>query len=258
MTKPTAAPSGRSVRDRRELRPATERSGLTCGYNCLFVSTVDGMAVVDTGLGASFLGYGEYIEPLVGQLADGMAGAGLSRSELAAVIFTHLHQDHSRGAIWSGEPTFPVADAYAHVAEVAYWSGPIEQESALPHSAAARETIRLYGERLRSFEHHDEILPGVRALPATGHTPGHSAILLESAGERLLCVGDTFYDPLQVTNPGWATPWDLDHPASVATRRRILAWAADEQVLLHAYHLPFPGLGRVRRTATSYTWEPIR
>ncbi|MDX3003504.1 MBL fold metallo-hydrolase [Kribbella solani] len=225
----------------------------------MFVSTVDGMAVVDTGLGASFLGYGEYIEPLVGQLADGMAGAGLSRSELAAVIFTHLHQDHSRGAIWSGEPTFPVADAYAHVAEVAYWSGPIEQESALPHSAAARETIRLYGERLRrSFEHHDEILPGVRALPATGHTPGHSAILLESAGERLLCVGDTFYDPLQVTNPGWATPWDLDHPASVATRRRILAWAADEQVLLHAYHLPFPGLGRVRRTATSYTWEPIR
>lgn len=233
------------------------RSTLTCGYNCLFVSTPDGMAVVDTGLGASFLGYGEYIEPLVGQLEGGMTNAGLSRSELAAVVFTHLHQDHSRGAIWSGDVRFPVATAFAHVSEVAFWSGSVDLPSAQPHLEAARETIRLYCEKLRPFEYDTEILPGVRALAAPGHTPGHSAIMLQSRGERLLCVGDTFYDPLQLTNPTWATAWDLDAAASIASRRHLLERAADEHILIHAYHLPFPGLGHVERRGTAFTWHPI-
>jgi glyoxylase-like metal-dependent hydrolase (beta-lactamase superfamily II) len=244
-----------------ELQAAVAREGrstLTCGYNCLFVRTSDGLAVVDTGLGASFLGYGEYIEPLVGKLEDGMAGAGFSRSDLAAVVFTHLHQDHSRGAIWSGELTFPTADAFAHASEVAFWSGPADLPSAKPHVEAAREAIRQFGARLRPFEHNTELLPGVHAVAAGGHTPGHTALLLESSGERLLCVGDTFYDPLQLTHPDWATPWDLDRSISVATRRRILEWAADERLLVHAYHLPFPGLGRIDRHGASFTWQPVR
>lgn len=241
-----------------ELRSACgARSTLTCGYNCLFVSTPDGMAVVDTGLGASFLGYGEYIEPLVGRLGDGMTAAGLTRSNLAAVVFTHLHQDHSRGAIWSGELTFPAATAFAHAAEVAFWSGSVDLPSARPHLESARECIRLFGERLQPFEYDTELLPGVQAVAAPGHTPGHSAILLQSRGERLLCVGDTFYDPLQLENPTWATPWDLDAPRSVSTRRQLLERAADERILIHAYHLPFPGLGHVERRGTTFTWHPV-
>lgn len=244
-----------------ELRSAATREGrstLVCGYNCLFVNTPDGIAVVDTGLGASFFGYGKYIEPLVGQLEVGMNDAGLSRSNLAAVVFTHLHQDHSRGAVWSGEPRFPAAVAFAHAAEVAFWSGQIDVPSAQPHIEAARETMRLYGEKLRPFEDGAEVLPGVHAVLAGGHTPGHSAILLQSRGEGLLCVGDTFYDPLQLTHPDWATPWDMDQSVSIASRRAILARAADEHLLVHAYHLPFPGLGHVERTATAFSWHPIR
>ncbi|MER7244429.1 hypothetical protein [Kribbella sp. NPDC000426] len=150
------------------------------------------MAVVDTGLGASFFGYGECIEPLVGQLEVGMTGAGFSRSNLAAVVFTCT-----------------------------------------------------------------ELLPGVHAVLSRGHTPGHSAVLLQSRGERLLCVGDTFYDPLQLTHPDWATPWDLDQEVSIASRRAILARAADEHLLIHAYHLPFPGLGHVERTAAAFSWHPV-
>jgi len=55
---------------------------------------------------------------LGGQLAE--AGA----TELSAVLFTHLHQDHARGATWSGELTFPGATGFAHAAEVAFWSAP--------------------------------------------------------------------------------------------------------------------------------------
>lgn len=245
-----------------ELRSALAAEGrhrttLSCGYNCVLVQTSNGHAVIDSGLGARFLGYGPSIEPLVGRLGDGLASAGAPAAELAAVVFTHLHQDHCRGAIWSGELTFPRATGFAHAAEVAFWSG-TEAASVTDHEhlQSAREAIRLFGEHLRPFGPDAEILPGVRIVDAAGHTPGHSAVLLESGGERLLCVGDLFYDQLQLSHPGWCTPWDHDIARAVRTRRALLDRAAGERLLVHAYHMPFPGLGTITRHGDAYQWRP--
>jgi len=239
----------------------TGRTTLACGYNCVLARTQDGYAVVDTGLGARFLGYGAGIEPLVGRLGERLATAGTTAGQLAAVVFTHLHQDHSRGATWSGGLTFPGATGFAHAAEVAFWSGAgrsAADSALLPreHLESAREAIRLIGDRLRAFEHDAEILPGVRTVDAAGHTPGHTAIMLESLGERLLCVGDLFYDPLQLSHPDWCTPWDHDAARARGSRRRLLDLAADERLLVHAYHMPFPGLGTISRERGAYTWTP--
>jgi glyoxylase-like metal-dependent hydrolase (beta-lactamase superfamily II) len=246
-----------------ELRAALAAEGrkttVSCGYNCVLVQTSSGHAVIDTGLGGRFLGYGPPIEPLVGKLGSGLASAGAPAAQLAAVVFTHLHQDHCRGAIWSGELTFPQASGFAHAAEVAFWSGAQAAAGTTDeHLASAREAIRLFGDRLRLFEDDAEILPGVRIVDAAGHTPGHTAVLLESAGERLLCVGDLFYDPLQLSHPGWCTPWDHDTPWAVRTRRRLLDRAAGEHLLIQAYHMPFPGLGTITRHGDAYSWEPLR
>jgi glyoxylase-like metal-dependent hydrolase (beta-lactamase superfamily II) len=234
------------------------RSALACGYNCLLVQTPAGHALIDTGLGARFLGYGPRIEPLVGRLAERLAVAGASASQVAAVVFTHLHQDHCRGAGWSGRLTFPEATGFAHDAEVAFWSDPARSTGDDEHRESARDAIRLFGTRLRAFEHDGEILPGVRTVDAAGHTPGHTAILLESRGERLLCVGDCFYDQLQLAHPTWCTPWDHDTERAILSRRRILDRAADENLLVHAYHMPFPGLGFVARHGDAYEWAPLR
>lgn len=234
-----------------------DRTTLACGYNCVLVQTPDGHAVIDTGLGARFLGYGPRIEPLVGKLGAGLASAGTPAAQPAAVIFTHLHQDHCRGATWSGELTFPGAAGFAHAAELAFWSGGADS-AAQEHLASAREAIMEFGERMRPFDDDAEILPGVRAVGAAGHTPGHTAILLESQGERLLCTGDLFYDELQLSHPAWGTPWDHDTAGAAASRRRLLGRAADERLLVHAYHLPFPGLGRVSREHGGYAWTPLQ
>jgi glyoxylase-like metal-dependent hydrolase (beta-lactamase superfamily II) len=235
------------------------RTTLSCGYNCLLVETADGHAVIDTGLGARFLGYGPRVEPLVGLLGSGLVSAGVPVADLAAVVFTHLHQDHCRGATWSGNLTFPQASAYAHAAEIAFWSSAAaEAAAAEEHLDSAREAINLFGDRLRPFDHDTEILPGIHVVDAAGHTPGHSAILLQSNGEQLLCVGDLFYDDLQLSHPQWCTPWDHDTAGAVRARRRLLARAADEHLLVHTYHMPFPGLGTITRQADAYRWEPLR
>jgi glyoxylase-like metal-dependent hydrolase (beta-lactamase superfamily II) len=151
----------------RELRAAVAAEGqgrtmLSCGYNCLLVETPDGPAVIDTGLGPRFGGYSPRIEPLVGRLGGRLAEAGAA--ELAAVLFTHLHQDHARGATWSGKLTFPSATGFAHAAEVAFWSASGRSAEDEPpgddeHRAAALEAIRLFGDRLRPFGSGDEVLP---------------------------------------------------------------------------------------------------
>jgi glyoxylase-like metal-dependent hydrolase (beta-lactamase superfamily II) len=84
-----------------------------------------------------------------------------------------------------------------------------------------------------------------------------SAVLLHSNGEQLLCVGDLFYDPLQLSHPQWPTPWDHDTARAVRARRRLLDRAADEHLLIHAYHIPFPGLGTIFRHGDAYSWQPL-
>ncbi|GGT21574.1 hypothetical protein GCM10010176_077570 [Nonomuraea spiralis] len=244
-----------------ELRAAEQheehgRTTLACGYNCLCVETSAGLAVIDTGLGRNFLGYGPDISPLVGQLGAGLRALGFTAADPAAVVLTHLHEDHARGAVWSGRPTFPEATAFAHSAEIAYWSDAASQAPG-EQRGPAQEAIRLFGERLRPVEYDTEILPHVHTVNAAGHTPGHMAVLLKSGRERLLCVGDSFYDRLQLSHPEWRTPWDLDGERSVRSRRRILERAAAEHLPVHAYHMPFPGLGLVERQGSAFRWKPI-
>ncbi|QYC41460.1 hypothetical protein Nocox_19255 [Nonomuraea coxensis DSM 45129] len=59
-------------------------------------------------------------------------------------------------------------------------------------------------------------------------------------------------------HPSWRTPWDGDAARSVRSRHRLLALAAAENLLVHAYHLPFPGLGRVAGHGGTFRWRPER
>jgi glyoxylase-like metal-dependent hydrolase (beta-lactamase superfamily II) len=145
---------------------------------------------------------------------------------------------------------------------VAFWlpSGTAAETGAgaSEHQESAREAIRLLGERLRVFDDDGEILPGIRTVGAAGHTPGHTAVMLHSGAERLICVGDLFYDPLQLSHPQWCTPWDHDSALAIRSRRRLLDFAADEALPVHAYHMPSPGLGTVTRHGDAYAWTPLR
>ena len=53
-----------------------------------------------------------------------------------------------------------------------------------------------------------------------------------------------------VDNPDISLRFDSDAPAAAATRRKLLEDAAPD-------HLPFPGLGHVRKDGRAYTWVPV-
>lgn len=228
-----------------------DRDGLALGYNCLCVETKNGTALIDAGLGKNFLGYGPDIGSQVGKLGDALTVAGIEKRDISTVILTHLHQDHVRGAIWSGEMIFPNAKHLVTAAEAAYWEVTEEQSD---HVSVARDALAIIDEQFERIEYDTEIVPGIRTIAAAGHTPGHMALMLSSKGEQLLCMGDSFYDPIQLRRPEWWTRYDLDPHQSVVSRNRLAAWAADEGFRVHAYHMPFPGIGQIVRGGQAFKW----
>jgi len=82
-------------------------------------------------------------------------------------------------------------------------------------------------------------------------------VAVASEGQQLLWSGDAFLHPVNISHPEWYAAFDWRPEQAIATRHRLLARAADEGMLLHAAHFPWPGLGRVRRTDAGFRWEPI-
>ncbi|WP_153144589.1 MBL fold metallo-hydrolase [Dechloromonas sp. H13] len=97
-----------------------------------------------------------------------------------------------------------------------------------------------------------------RSVAANGHTPGHSAYLIGSDDDKLLIWGDLVHNhAVQFARPQVAIEFDNDRKAAVATRQKIFARAAKERLLVGGMHLPFPGIGHVRKEAKGYSWVPI-
>jgi glyoxylase-like metal-dependent hydrolase (beta-lactamase superfamily II) len=76
--------------------------------------------------------------------------------------------------------------------------------------------------------------------------------------QTVLFWGDTIHShAVQLRRPDVAMAADSDEPRAVDSRRRILDLASSNRWWVGAAHLPFPGLGHVRRDQDQYTWVPV-
>ena len=120
----------------------------------------------------------------------------------------------------------------------------------------AREQMAPYRDRMRTFR-QGEVLPGVTAIPCHGHTPGHTAYLVESGGRQLLVWGDMVHIPeVQIPRPEVTIDFDTDPQAAAASRRRIFDMAASERLLVTGMHLHFPGFGHLTRRGDGFAFTP--
>jgi glyoxylase-like metal-dependent hydrolase (beta-lactamase superfamily II) len=226
--------------------------------NNLLVRTGDQLVLVDTGFGA--------YSPETGKLLPALAAAGFAPEDIDVVLLTHLHADHFAGALDAdGEPVFPRARYLIDRSEYAFWSDEPDLAE-LPLPDAFKQTFRQgakgvltgLGGKIEQIEPGTEIAPGITVLAAAGHTPGHLAVELGSGGETLLHVVDAAADPvLGLQHPDWFIAPDLWPAQALATRRALFDRAAEERLLVLAYHFAFPGLGHVTADGDDWLWEPI-
>jgi len=226
----------------------------TSPYTCLLVEAAGHLVLVDTGAGG--------LAPSTGRLIHNLKAAGIEPDDIDTVILTHAHPDHIGGNIDSeGKLTFPNARYVMWKEEWAFWTS---EEAALKldeHAKImlpfAQRNLPPIRDRLELVDHETEILPGVRAVAAPGHTPGHMAVAISSGRQQLLCISDTVLHPVHLEQPEWYAVVDFAPEQVVSTRRRILNEAAIGKALVLAFHFPFPGLGHVIRKGTGWRWQPI-
>ena len=197
----------------------------------------DQIVLVDTGHGNAS-----------SQLVNGLTKVGIAPETVTLVLLTHLHSDHIGGLVKDDKMAFPHAKVMLSKPERDFWYSE-EGMAAFPARKAgfesARRILNLYGDKVSTYAFGDTIIPSIVALDSTGHTPGQTCFLLESAGQKLVFWGDLVHAAaLQFPRPELNASFDMD-PSAAATRKRYMEQAAAEKLPVAGAHLPFPGISRV-------------
>jgi glyoxylase-like metal-dependent hydrolase (beta-lactamase superfamily II) len=102
-----------------------------------------------------------------------------------------------------------------------------------------------------------EILGGITSVEAFGHTPGHMAYRLDSAGQSLLLAADfANHYVWSLAHPDWEVKFDMDKAQAAATRRRLLDMLAADQMPFIGYHMPWPAVGYVVPMGDGFSYVP--
>ncbi len=227
--------------------------------NAYLINTGKNLVLVDTGAAKLF-------GPSLGNIAANLKAAGYSLEQVDTVVLTHLHADHMGGLNDAGsQPIFPKARILAAQEDNDFWLSEkvaaAAPEGMQPFFKLSRDSAAPYLAKGQwaTFAAGSELVPGIRAVKANGHTPGHTAFAVESKGQKLLIWGDLVHaHAVQFAKPGVSIEFDVDQKQAIATRKAIMKEAAASKVLVGGMHLPFPGLGHVRAEGKgSYAWVPV-
>ena len=230
---------------------------VTVPFNPTLVNIGNKLVLIDTGNGP---GAG----PAVGQLFANLRAAGVTPEQIDVVLLSHLHPDHTNGLRRADNSiAFPNATILAPETDWAFWMSDDNMARAddpvtRNYFANTRKVLSGLDERIGRFRWNTEVAPGITALGAPGHTPGHTAFAVQSGSARLLVQSDVTNIPeFFLRNPDWHVMYDHDPDEAARTRHAFYDMAATEHALVVGYHFAFPSLGHVEKAGTGYRLAPV-
>ena len=238
------------------LAKAFLKSPLQTSVNAFLVNTGTKLVLVDTGSGTLF-------GPTVGKLMANLKASGYEPGQVDEVYITHMHPDHVGGLSTDGKMNFPNAIVRADKHDADYWlsaetlAKADEGSKGFVQGAQAMLAPYVQAGKFKPFEGDTELVPGVRAHAAYGHTPGHTVYVVESNGQKLVLWGDLIHvAALQFPDPSITIKFDSDSKAAAVQRKKAFADAAKGGYWVGAAHLAFPGLGHLVADGKAYRFIP--
>lgn len=223
------------------------------------VNTGKELVLFDAGNGALPREYEQLKARMpAGNLVTRLGQAGYKPEDIDVVVLTHGHPDHIGGLVEGGKPVFSKARYVFGAAEYDFWKKNEGVREARKFNQKLFMTIcEPLAERATFIKPGDEVVPGIRAIDAAGHSPGLMAFHIESDGKRFVITADTFTQyVMAVQRPEWHFEMDDDKDKAVATRKRMLDMLATDRLFFAGFHMPFPGIGWIEKSAGGYRWVP--
>ncbi len=244
--------------------PADAKNRIALGMRCLLVEHPDGLVLIDTGIGnkedSKFLDiYG--IEATVPghrtMLDAALAEAGFKASDVTVVINTHLHFDHAGGNTVFDEagqvvPAFPNARYLVHAGEMHYATHTNERTAA-SYFPRNWDALKATGQ-LELVESGTELVAGIRMRHTPGHTPTHQSLLIESAGQTAVFLGDLCPTAAHVPLP-WIMGYDVEPLVTLESKRAMWKDASEGGWTLVFEHDSSNAWGRVVDGPKGYAFE---
>ena len=224
--------------------------------NAYLINTGSKLVLIDAGSGTFF-------GPTVGKLMANLKASGYQPEQVDEIYITHMHADHVGGLVAGSQIAFPNAIVRADQREADLWLSKAKMDTA-PKEAkqvfeGAMASINPYvaAGKFKPFNGNTDLIPGIKAVAAHGHTPGHTVYVVESNGQRLVLWGDLMHSAaVQFPDPSVTIKFDTDSKTAAAQRKLQYADAAKRGHWVAAAHLPFPGIGHLRAGGKGYDWIP--
>jgi glyoxylase-like metal-dependent hydrolase (beta-lactamase superfamily II) len=208
------------------------------------------------------MGSNKLFGPTTGKLPTTLRQAGIDPANVDAVVMSHAHVDHCGGLIADdGSRHFPNAQFFIGEPDFQYWTSDEKIPANYPARGnflgTARKNLLPVKEQTHFYKDHEQILPGVTALSAPGHTVSHTIFMIESGGQQLCYIGDLAHHPvLLLERPRTHFLYDTDPAQSAESRVRMLDMLAANRIPLLAYHFAWPGIGHVAKAGDGFHYFP--
>lgn len=198
------------------------------------------------------------------KLMPALAQLGISPDMVGAIALTHAHGDHYQGLLKDGQSAFPNATIFVPEPEHKFWT---QSQPQMPKSlmdengkrgtiAGAQNMFSILAKQLRPIAGEKEWGTGISFIPMPGHTPGHAGVRITSGKETLVHWADLCHHAaIIVQHPETLVQFDTDPVGSADLRKKLFAQFAADKVRIVGSHMPFPGFGRIVKTAGKLRWE---
>lgn len=211
------------------------------GMRCLLIETEDRLILVDTGIGNKQKGnFIKHFSPLnTHLLLNNLHKKGFSKEDITDVILTHLHFDHSGGAIILNNenihvPTFPNAT---------YWVSDLQWNAAV--NPSIKEAPSFLKENFLPLQQWNKLklihctqsdltfIPGLKIRFVYGHSPGMILPIIKIENQTFVYCADLI-PTIHHLSLSYILAYDIQ-PLQTIIERKLLI----EEALLNHYVLIF-------------------
>ena len=198
------------------------------------------------------------------RLIPAMMAAGIDPGSVTGVVLSHAHPDHIAGGIDAdGKSAFANARWFVNKAEHDFWTAATQTAPDFAFGADAMKGMaagaqKVFGAvkgKLELVKGGDKVIDGLEFIDTPGHTAGHMSAIVSDGDSQMAVIGDLAHNHVVMfANPAWTIGFDADKKAAVASRIKMFDRLAADRVRVFGYHLPWPGLGHIRKDGAGYEW----